>query len=106
MSLIILASHPYWRTFRPSVHSAASEWAKGPDDWVVVWRDFCGVRLSSHAPFEADRDEPLRFDSEFHWQLLQHVPNKAVDDERRRFLCRQAALPGSKTSAHPAPNGI
>src|SRR5271166_6766442 len=58
-------------------------------------------RLSSHAPFEADRDELLRFDSEFHRQMLQHVPNKAVDDERRRFLCRQAALQAVKTSAHP-----
>src|SRR5271166_2141364 len=53
-------------------------------------------RLSSHAPFEADRDELLRFDSEFHRQMLQHVPNKAVDDERRRFLCRQAALQAVK----------
>src|ERR1700730_12397198 len=42
--------------------------------------------------FEADRDQLLRLDREFHRQLLQHVLHKAVDDEADGFFLAQPAL--------------
>src|ERR1700710_1551524 len=35
----------------------------------------------SHAAFQRDRDQLLRFHRELHWQLLQHVLHKAIDHE-------------------------
>src|ERR1700692_3024721 len=43
---------------------------------------------SSHAALEADRDELLALDREFHRQLLQHVPDRAIDHPRHRLLRR------------------
>ena len=39
--------------------------------------------------FERDRDQLLRLDGELHRQLLQHVLDEAVDDERHRLLRRR-----------------
>src|SRR5207248_10542236 len=50
-------------------------------------------RSSDLAAFEADREQLLRLDREFHRQLLQHLLAEAVDDERQRILVREAALP-------------
>src|SRR5216683_2031485 len=47
---------------------------------------------SSHAPLEADRDELLPLDREFHRQLLQHIPDESVDDQRYRLFGGEAAL--------------
>src|SRR6476469_8407473 len=47
---------------------------------------------STDRAFEADRDQLLRLDREFHRQLLQHVAHEAVDDQRRRLFRRQAPL--------------
>ena len=50
-----------------------------------------GRELTDRA-FERDRDQLLRFDREFHRQLLQHVFHKTVDHETDGFLLRQPAL--------------
>src|SRR5271170_5092695 len=50
-----------------------------------------GPDLSDRA-LQADRDQLLRLDREFHRQLLQHVLDEAIDYERGRFLRRQTAL--------------
>src|SRR5262249_11164935 len=41
------------------------------------------------APLQADRDQLLRLDRELHRELLQHVFDEAVDDERDRLLLRE-----------------
>src|SRR6476469_114305 len=46
----------------------------------------------THASFQRDRDQLLRFHREFHRQLLQHVLDETVDNQGGRFLCRHAAL--------------
>src|SRR5262245_26544083 len=48
--------------------------------------------ILSHAAFQADRDQLLRLDGEFHRQLLQHVLDEAIDHQRHRLLLRQAPL--------------
>src|SRR6185437_4558654 len=47
---------------------------------------------SSDAAFEADGEELLRLDREFHRQLLQHFLAEAVDDQRQRVLGAETAL--------------
>src|SRR5581483_3991666 len=49
---------------------------------------------SPDAPFEADPDQLLRLDGELHRQMLDHVLDEAVDDERHRFLGAESAAPG------------
>src|ERR1700722_16940906 len=46
----------------------------------------------THASFETDRDQLLRLGRELHRQLLQHVLDKAVDDEADGLLLAQPAL--------------
>src|ERR1700681_1030327 len=46
----------------------------------------------THRPLEADRDQLLGLDREFHRQLLEHVAHEAVDDERHCVLLGEAAL--------------
>src|SRR5882672_1450401 len=48
--------------------------------------------LSDRA-FQADRDQLLRLDGEFHRQLLQHVLDEAVDHQRGGLFRREPALP-------------
>src|SRR5271169_238644 len=48
---------------------------------------------SADAALQADRDQLLCLDREFHRQLLQYVLDEAVDDKRGCFLSRQSALP-------------
>lgn len=52
-ALIVLGSHPYWRRFKPSVHPTALEWAQGPGEWAVAWRDFFTVRDIEFFPTQA-----------------------------------------------------
>src|SRR5216684_557067 len=46
----------------------------------------------THAPFQRDRDQLLRFHRELHRQLLQYVFHKTVDDEADGLLLAQPAL--------------
>src|SRR6202166_1868858 len=46
----------------------------------------------SDRTFEADRDQLLRLDRELHRQLLQHVLDKAVNDEGDGLFLAQPAL--------------
>ena len=48
----------------------------------------------AHTPFKADLQELLGFHGEFHWELLQHFADKAIDQERRCRLLIQTALAG------------
>jgi hypothetical protein len=43
-------------------------------------------------PFEADGDQLLGFDHEFHRQVLQHVADETIDDQRHSFFLVEAAL--------------
>src|SRR5919202_6283281 len=47
---------------------------------------------SADAAFEADADELLGLDRELHGELLQHVLDEAVDDERHGLLLGEPAL--------------
>src|SRR5262249_51449122 len=51
---------------------------------------------SSDAAFEAHRQQLLRFDRKFHWQLFQHLLAEAVDDQRYRVFGAEAALAAIK----------
>jgi hypothetical protein len=42
----------------------------------------------TNGTLEADIDELLRLGHEFHRQMLKHIPDKAVDDQRHRLLAR------------------
>ena len=71
--------------------------------YLPEWR--AGARASGsppppspHAPLERDRDQLLRLDGELHRQLLQHVLDEAVDDQRRRLLGGRGRAGGSRTS--------
>src|SRR5262245_26659153 len=60
--------------------------------WISSILTFFLSGISTDAAFETDADKLLRFDGEFHGQLLQHFLAEAVDDQRYRVLRRQAAL--------------
>jgi hypothetical protein len=51
-----------------------------------------------HAPLQADRDQLLCLDRELHLQMLQHILDDAVDNERGCLLRRHAALPASMSA--------
>src|SRR5471030_2606616 len=55
-------------------------------------RGLLRMRRLSNRSFQRDRDQLLRLDCEFHRQLLQHVLDKAVDDETDRLFLAQSAL--------------
>src|SRR5258707_8873287 len=61
-----------------------------PAQFIAAWAKL--RPSSSHAALEADRDELLPLDREFHRQLLQHVLDEAVDDQRHRLLGGEPAL--------------
>src|SRR5215510_6383556 len=61
--------------------------------WISSILTFFLSGISTDAAFEADADELLGFDGEFHGELLQHFLAEAVDDQGHRVLGRQAALP-------------
>jgi hypothetical protein len=46
----------------------------------------------AYAAFEADIDQLLGFHGEFHRQLLDHVTDEAIDDQRDGFLFGNATL--------------
>src|SRR6202043_3537860 len=82
----VIVFNPILRTFfrsfpRKRESSSGSPLARG--------RAGCG---SSDRSLERNRDQLLSLDRELHRQLLQHVLDEAVHDERSRLLRRQAAL--------------
>src|ERR1700759_4377090 len=73
------------------------------DEW------YCSIHPSRRLParppqeealtdrsLKRDRDQLLRFDREFHRQLLQHVLDEAVDHEADGFFLRKSALDAVK----------
>src|ERR1700751_3086434 len=50
------------------------------------------MTASSHAALQRDGDQLLRFYRKLHRQLLQHVLDKAVDDEADRLFLREPTL--------------
>jgi hypothetical protein len=51
-------------------------------------RGLSGRNALPHAPLQADRDQLLCLDRELHRQVLQHVPDEAIDNQSRCFLSR------------------
>src|SRR5882724_4533743 len=74
------ASRRTWPTIflSPSFETAA---ARPPQDEAL-----------SNRTFQRNRDQLLRFNREFHRQLLQHVLDKTIDDEADGFFLRQPPL--------------
>ncbi len=46
----------------------------------------------AHGAFQRDANQLLRFDSKFHRQFLNDVPDEAVDDQRDRGFFGNATL--------------
>ncbi len=55
-----------------------------------------GEGRSPNAAFETDGNELLRFGQELHRQLLEHVADEAVHDQRHRLFLGQSALQAIK----------
>src|SRR2546430_12598733 len=53
---------------------------------------------SSHAPFEADPEQPLRFDRELHRELFEDFLAEAVHDHRHGVFGGETALLGDRKS--------
>src|SRR3984885_9738302 len=86
----VIVFNPILRTFFRSFRASGESSSGSP-----LARGRAG-RGSSDRSLERNRDQLLRLDRELHRQLLQHVLDEAVDDERGRLLRRQAALPAVK----------
>src|SRR5271155_2035702 len=72
--------------FRPARAAGLSLYASRPARAAkrFVW--------SSHTSLEADGNQFLSLNREFHRQLLQHVADEAVDDQGCRLFGRQPTL--------------
>src|ERR1700676_1768612 len=69
--------------------------SSSPGGPVAFRRNPAGSASSAvlpHAALEADRNELLPLDREFHRQLLQHVLDESVDHQRHRLLGGKPAL--------------
>ena len=64
---------------------------------TVAWR-FSILQHLTDAPFQTDPEQLLRLDRELHRQLLQHFAGEAVDDQRDRASCVEAARSSRRTT--------
>src|SRR5260370_4995447 len=80
-----------WRIFRPAISARRPRISRSGVIGNCL-RYMVDTTPSPDAAFQRDRDQLLRLNREFHRQLLQHVLDKAVDDNADGFLLAQPRL--------------